>query len=210
MPRDALRLTAAGVVAAGLVLSFVAAVNAAGLCWFFTIQVCAAYLLVTLAGGSGPLRTALVVYLLALGLVFVLVLANPWSGYSMTGVTAARGGVSDVANLLLHVAAPPLALAVWLRDRPVLAHPLRLLLWLPVYPLVYLGALLLRGATWSSAADRYLYPFLDVPQIGYAEVLRNVAVAAVVIVAVGVILARAARPRPEAVSVGAAADPSRD
>ncbi|GIE98560.1 Pr6Pr family membrane protein [Paractinoplanes rishiriensis] len=177
---------AAGVVAAGLVLAFVAAPDAGGLCWYFTIQVCAGYLLLApfRAAWAGPVRTALVVYLVVAGLVFVLVLANPWNPYSMAGDPAARGTVSDLGNLLLHVVAPPLALAAWWRDRPVLRHRGRLLLLLPVYPLGYLAAILLRGT-------EYLYSFLDVPAIGYPATVRNAVMLAAVTVATGLVVTRA-------------------
>jgi hypothetical protein len=178
---------AAGVVAAGLVLAFVAAADPAGLCWYFTVQVCAGYLVLApfRARWAVPVRTALVVYLVVAGLVFGVVLANPWSPYSMAADPAARGPASDLGNLLLHVIAPPLALAAWLRDRPVLSGRGRLLLILPVYPLGYLAAVLLRGT-------EYLYPFLDVPAIGYPATVRNVAVLAAVTMVTGLALIGAA------------------
>ncbi|MFG2042954.1 Pr6Pr family membrane protein [Dactylosporangium sp. NPDC048998] len=152
---------------------------------FFTIQVDLLYLAVVALRAGDGIRTATTAYIASTAVVFVLVLANPWSGYQMVDTTAARGPVSDVANLLLHVAVPVFVVIDWFRNRP--ARPLprwASLLWL-AYPLAYLAVVLARATWWSTAADRYLYPFLDVPTIGYGQVAVNAAVFALLLVALG-------------------------
>lgn len=168
-----LRVSTALVVAVGLVLAAVAARDdLVELLFYFTVQVDLAYLVVLLAGCGDRLRTALTVYLVGTGLVFVLVLANPWSGYAMVANPEARGLVSDVGNLLLHAVAPPLAAAQWLNRRPRVALRPAYAVSLLGYPLLWLTAILLRGA-FGGAEDRYLYPFLDVPRLGYPTVALN-------------------------------------
>ncbi|MEU8155690.1 Pr6Pr family membrane protein [Micromonospora sp. NPDC048986] len=168
-----LRVSSAVVVAVGLVLAGVAARDEpVELLFYFTVQVNLAYLVVLLADCGDRLRTALTVYLVGAAVVFVLVLANPWSGYAMVATAAARGAVSDAGNLLLHAVAPPLAAAQWLNRRPRAALRPAYAVSLLGYPLLWLTVILVRGA-FGGAADRYLYPFLDVPRLGYPTVTRN-------------------------------------
>ncbi|MGW5559858.1 Pr6Pr family membrane protein [Micromonospora sp. NPDC003944] len=171
--RRVLRVGTAAVVAVGLVLAFVAARDdPVELLCYFTVQVSLAYLVVLLAGGGDVLRTALTVYLVGTALVFVLVLANPWSRYAMVADADARGTISDAGNLLLHVVAPPLAAAHWLSHRPrAVLRPVHAVSLLG-YPLLWLTVILVRGAL-DGDEDRYLYPFLDVPRLGYPTVALN-------------------------------------
>ncbi|WBB67089.1 Pr6Pr family membrane protein [Micromonospora sp. WMMD812] len=195
-----LRVSTVLVLAVGLALSFVAARDEPlELLCYFTVQVDLAYLAVLLLGGGDRLRTALTVYLVVTGLVFLLVLANPFSGYAMVATEAARGPVSDAGNLLLHAVAPPLAAADWLRRRPRPALPPAYAVSLLGYPLVWLAAILVRGAAFSRADDRYLYPFLDVPRLGYPTVAVNALVFAAAVLLLGLAAARLSRPdRPTA------------
>ncbi|GAB4107523.1 hypothetical protein GCM10028790_65420 [Micromonospora taraxaci] len=177
--RRVLRVSTAAVVAVGLVLAlFAARDEPVELLFYFTVQVNLAYLVVLLAGGGDRLRTALTVYLVGTALVFVLVLANPWSRYAMVANADARGTISDAGNLLLHVVAPPLAAAHWLSRRPRVALRPVYAVNLLGYPLVWLTVILLRGAL-KGGEDRYLYPFLDVPRLGYPTVALNAVLFAV-------------------------------
>ncbi|MGK5742093.1 Pr6Pr family membrane protein [Micromonospora sp. URMC 103] len=192
-----LRASTVVVLAVGLTLAFVAAWDEPlELLLYFTVQVDLAYLAVLLSGGGDRLRTALTIYLVVTGLVFVLVLANPWSGYTMAATADARGPVSDAGNLLLHAVAPPLAAAEWLTRRPRRPLPWAYAVGLLAYPLVWLAAVLVRGALFSRADDRYLYPFLDVPRLGCPTVVANALVFAAVVLLLGLAATRLSRPRP--------------
>ncbi|RKN34797.1 Pr6Pr family membrane protein [Micromonospora musae] len=194
-----LRASTVVVLLVGLALALVAARDEPlELLWYFTIQVDLAYLAVLRLGRADRLRTALTVYLVVTGLVFVLVLANPWSGYSMMATADARGAVSDAGNLLLHVVAPPLAAADWLSHRPRPAPPRRYPVTLLAYPLAWLTAILVRGAGSDQAEERYLYPFLDVPRFGYPTVVVNALAFATLLLLLGLTAARLSHPAPAA------------
>ncbi|RAO35887.1 hypothetical protein PSN13_02311 [Micromonospora saelicesensis] len=165
-----LRVSTAAVLAVGLTLAGVAArEEPVELLFYFTVQVDLAYLVVLLAGCGDRVRTALTVYLVGTAVVFVLVLVNPWSGYAMVAIPEARGLVSDAGNLLLHAVVPPLAAAQWLNRRPRAALRPAYAVGLLGYPLLWLTVILVRGAF----GGRYLYPFLDVPRLGYPTVALN-------------------------------------
>ncbi|MEH1169501.1 hypothetical protein V6V47_29390 [Micromonospora sp. CPCC 205539] len=124
-----LRGSAVVVVAVGLVLSVIAARDEpVELLFYFTVQVNLAYLVVLLAGGGDRLRTALAVYLVGTALVFVLVLANPWSGYAMVATADARGPVSDAGNLLLHAVAAVAAVIMGLAGGLTSTRPANLMI----------------------------------------------------------------------------------
>ncbi|MER7444897.1 Pr6Pr family membrane protein [Micromonospora avicenniae] len=199
MAGRALRVSTAVVLVVGLALAFVAARDdPLELLCYFTIQVDLAYLVVLPIGSADRPRTALTVYLVVTGLVFVLVLANPWSGYSMVATADARGTVSDAGNLLLHVVAPPLATADWLTRRPRTAPPRTYAVSLLAYPLLWLTAILLRAAGSDPTQERYLYPFLDVNRLGYPTVVVNALVFATLVLLLGLTAARLSRPAPAA------------
>ncbi|RLP92266.1 hypothetical protein EAD89_09220 [Micromonospora sp. BL4] len=202
-----LRVSAGAVVAVGLALSVIAArEEPVELLFYFTVQVNLAYLVALLAGGGERLRTALAVYLVGTALVFVLVLANPWSGYAMVATVDARGPVSDAGNLLLHAVAPPLAAAEWLTRRPRAALRPAYAVSLLAYPLVWLTVILVRGAL-GRDEDRYLYPFLDVPRLGYPTVVLNALLFALTLLLIALTAVRLTRPDP---SPGYAPLPRRD
>ncbi|MGW3606186.1 Pr6Pr family membrane protein [Micromonospora sp. NPDC005161] len=188
-----LRVSVGAVIAVGLALSVIAARDEpVELLFYFTVQVDLAYLVALLAGGD-RLHTALTVYLVGTALVFVLVLANPWSGYAMVATTDARGPVSDAGNLLLHAVAPPLAAAEWLTRRPRAALRPVYAVSLLGYPLVWLTVILVRGAL-GRADDRYLYPFLDVPRLGYPTVVLNALLFALTLLLIALTAVRLTRP----------------
>ncbi|MEU4553076.1 Pr6Pr family membrane protein [Micromonospora violae] len=198
----ALRVSTAVVVAVGLALAGVAARDEpVELLFYFTVQVNIAYLVVLLAGCGDRLRTALTVYLVGTALVFVLVLANPWSGYAMVANPDARGTISDAGNLLLHAVAPPLAAAQWLHRRPRVALRPAYAVSLLGYPLLWLTVILLRGA-FGEAEDRYLYPFLDVPRLGYPTVALNALLFGLTLVLIALTAVRLTRRRCDGLSGG--------
>ncbi len=104
-------------------------------------------------------RMVIVVYIVTTGIIYALLLASLWSPQ----------GLQMTVNVLMHYVTPLLFPLSWLlledhgrlawRDGPKVL----------IYPLVYLGYSLLRGAFIGS----YPYPFIDVNLLGAAGVFRN-------------------------------------
>jgi hypothetical protein len=97
--------------------------------------------------------------ILLVGLAYHLLLQRLW----------APEGLALVADALLHYAVPVGALAIWLtyphRVPLALTAPLR---WAS-YPIAYLSYALIRG----ELLGRYPYPFINVLDIGYRQILVN-------------------------------------
>lgn len=81
-----------------------------------------------------------------------------------------------VANMMLHVLAPLLAVVVWLWVGPRPRVSVRTVWWSVVYPIAWLVYTFVRGA----ATGWYPYPFLDVTVLGYGPALTNATLVAVV------------------------------
>lgn len=103
---------------------------------------------------------------------------------AVTGIvynTVLRGLVTltpsgAVANVMLHVLAPLLAVVVWLWVGPRPRVSVRTVWWSVVYPIAWLVYTFVRGA----ATGWYPYPFLDVTVLGYGPALTNATLVAVV------------------------------
>jgi hypothetical protein len=176
-------LRVAIVVAVLLALIAVELTSRSGVLWrliTFTYQVnvlAAAYYLWTLASPRADtragLRGAVVVYVVVAGLVWNLFL----TGYSM-GYT--------LANFLLHVVVPVLAVTEWLlagRNQ----GPLRWwqpLVWL-IYPTAYMALALL---VLNRLGRRAPYYFLDPEAVGTATVVANVCLLAAIFLVLGYVL----------------------
>jgi len=148
---------------------------------YFTIQsnILAALVLTAFAFKGGPdewlvhpfVRSAVAVYIAMVGLVYVVLLRHLWSPV----------GAQWIADVALHYVMPVGYLAFWLAC--VRKSGLRWydpLLWL-IYPLFYLGFLLVRG----KLSGFYPYPFIDAKALGYAGVAANTAGLLVVCAAIG-------------------------
>jgi hypothetical protein len=106
-----------------------------------------------------PVVTAMVVYILFVGLAYNLLLRYFWT----------PSGYRAVLNECLHTVVPLLSVLYWVMFVPRFHLTLRhCLLWL-IYPLAYLFITLWRGST----SDFYPYPFIDVGELGYPHVLLN-------------------------------------
>jgi lysylphosphatidylglycerol synthetase-like protein (DUF2156 family) len=108
-----------------------------------------------------PVVTAVVVYMVFVGLAYNLLLRGLWTPV----------GYRAVLNECLHTVLPLLSALYWLFFVPrfhLRVH--QCLLWL-IYPLGYLSATLWRGFN----SDFYPYPFINVDELGFAHVLINVA-----------------------------------
>jgi hypothetical protein len=130
------------------------------------------------------LATGAAVAIAVVGIVYATVLARLWNPQ----------GLHLVANVMLHYIAPPLFLVWWASfGRDGSSRLADVPKWL-IYPLVYLGVVLARGAV----VHEYPYPFLDPAPNGAASVaIACTAIFAlfVVIAAVLVIADRSLAPR---------------
>jgi hypothetical protein len=88
-------------------------------------------------------------------------------------------GKAAAADHLLHKVVPALAVVGWLVFGPRRTVTTEVVRGAVVIPVVWLAFTLVRGPL---ASDFYPYPFVDVADLGYARVLVNVAVVAVLFV----------------------------
>ncbi len=101
--------------------------------------------------------TAIAVYILVVGIVYNIILRQLW----------APVGMQKLVDELLHVVVPLLYFVYWVKFvSPMLLPWRKAITWL-LYPLVYLVFVLLRG----SVSNYYPYPFLDVFNHGYQQVM---------------------------------------
>lgn len=103
--------------------------------------------------------SAVTVYIVFVGIAYNVLLRHLWTPH----------GYRSLLNESMHTIIPLLCAAYWLLFVPRFIHSRReRLAWL-VYPLGYLVVTFWRG----TETDFYPYPFIDVGQLGYAEVLVN-------------------------------------
>ncbi|MBU0935094.1 MAG: Pr6Pr family membrane protein [Spirochaetes bacterium] len=132
---------------------------------YFTIQsnimaaLIAASLLFSRKVPSAALRSAVLLYILITGSVYILVLRTAWApiGWSLAG------------DLLLHYATPLLYLLLWLLQRGQGGLKRSFFLYINVYPILYLMFTLIKGAI----LHKYPYPFINVDQLGLTAALAN-------------------------------------
>lgn len=108
---------------------------------------------------EADVQAALAVYIAIVGITYNLTLRRIW----------APQGLQRVVDELLHVVIPILFSLYW-----ALFVPKNTLEWMDIFPwmifpLVYLGIVLLRGAF----SGWYPYPFINVKAIGYPRTLIN-------------------------------------
>lgn len=137
---------------------------------FFTIQSNIMASAVFLAAGLGAftgrksgifdaLRGAVTLYMAMTGVIYALLL----SGNEVSLQTTVPW-----VNLILHYIAPVVMVSDWLINPPRQVQGRVAITWL-AYPLLYVGYSLIRG----SEVQWYPYPFLNVSQHGYMQVLLN-------------------------------------
>ena len=103
--------------------------------------------------------TAITVYILIVGLVYQVLLRHLWS----------PTGLQRVVDEMLHSLNPLLVLIFWIMNRK--GNNLQyksLLKWL-IFPLAYLVFVLIRG----EISGFYPYPFINVTEIGFQQVIIN-------------------------------------
>jgi hypothetical protein len=106
-----------------------------------------------------PVLTAVVVYIVFVGLAYNGLLRHVWT----------PSGYRALLNELLHTVIPLLCALYWLLFVPRFHLLLRDCIFWLAYPLCYLFMTLWRG----SETDFYPYPFIDVTELGYERVLIN-------------------------------------
>lgn len=120
--------------------------------------------------------TAVVVYIVFVGLAYNVLLRHLWT----------PSGYRAVLNECLHTVTPLLSALYWVLYVPRFHLNIRhCLLWM-IYPLAYLIVTLWRGET----SDFYPYPFIDVGELGYPHVFLNATMLVLVfIILMGVFIA---------------------
>ncbi len=136
-------------------------------------------LAVRLHRGSTLFRTfrlAAVIAITVTGVVFHLTLAQL---QELTGWNA-------VADAILHTVSPSLCAIGWLLVGPRGQLNRRVVLATVIAPVCWLAYALIRGALVQDrfGNDYYAYPFMNVPQHGYHLVLVNVAIVALLFLAI--------------------------
>ncbi len=103
--------------------------------------------------------TAITVYILVVGMVYQVLLRSLWTPV----------GMQRLVDELLHTFIPAFMLFYWFffENKAVLKFSM-IGKWL-LYPLTYLVFILVRGAF----SDFYPYPFVQVNELGYQQVLIN-------------------------------------
>ena len=125
--------------------------------------------------GRYTVFSAITVYIVIVGGVYQVALRQVWE----------PEGLQLLVDEALHTMTPAYMLILWLRTRPTSRIAWQgIPLWL-VYPLVYFGYVLIRGAF----SGFYPYPFVDVEKLGMAAVLRNASVIVLAFLFCSVLLA---------------------
>ncbi|MEV6961356.1 Pr6Pr family membrane protein [Streptomyces sp. NPDC051207] len=151
----------------------------------------------------GGLTGAVLLYVLIAAGVHHALLTNDTALLTLMGerapTTAPPAPWQTLADHTLHTVIPLAALLDWLLlSPPGRLHLRQAVAWL-LYPLAYLAFSLARGALLEPGTPaRYLYPFLDVDQHGYRDVLGNALLLGLCCYALAVLLVALdhARPNP--------------
>lgn len=103
--------------------------------------------------------TAVTVYITIVGAVYQVLLRHIWS----------PTGLQKLVDELLHTIIPLLVIIYWCTWKNKVYLTYRKIFAWAIYPLVYFGYILLRGAS----SHFYPYPFINVDTLGYTQVLIN-------------------------------------
>ncbi|MGW6010686.1 Pr6Pr family membrane protein [Streptomyces sp. NPDC055210] len=148
-----------------------------------------------------PLRPSVtastLLYAVGTGLVYHLILADDATAFSMTSDGSALTGWHAVTNQLLHTVVPVAVALDWLLlTRPGALRLHSAATWL-ILPVAYLAYTVTRGLLLPQGTPaRYRYPFLDVSEHGYVEVLGNVTILGLACYALAVLLVALDHIRP--------------
>lgn len=166
----AFRILAGGAIVVAIVAQFLQSssmteVNPFNFFGYFTIQsniiAAVAFLASALFIGTAKTQPSWVIYLRALATVLMAIVGIVYNTL-LAGLDLAGSFNLQWSNDILHIVIPIYAVADWLLfgDRPAL--PFSKLWLMLIYPLIWLGVILVRGAT-----DGWVpYPFLNPAQEG--------------------------------------------
>lgn len=127
--------------------------------FYFTSQLWAKNQDVNSFWGKPGVLTAITVYILVVGIVYQVALRHTWNPQ----------GIARVVDELLHTINPLMVLVFWVVFE--LKHEIswpQIYLWL-IYPFIYLLITISKGYY----TGFYPYPFVNVPELGYALVAVN-------------------------------------
>lgn len=103
--------------------------------------------------------TAITVYILIVGLIYQIILRSTWN----------PTGMQKLVDELLHTIIPVLVVIYWyLFENKTSLNYRHILKW-SIYPLLYLIYILIRG----NFSGFYPYPFINVSEIGFTNVIIN-------------------------------------
>jgi len=97
-------------------------------------------------------RGAVLVYITVTFTLFAALLDSLWD----------PEGLTEVLSIVTHYIVPIAVIIDWLITEKHGTYEWRMVLWWYLYPMVYLGYLVVRG----SVTGDYIYPFLDLDEIG--------------------------------------------
>ena len=123
-----------------------------------------------------PLRLAALVGITVTGIVYSTVLA---------AIHQPNGAAQIAINTIVHYVVPVMMVLGWLAFGPRPRVDRTSVLWSLLFPALWLGYTLVRGAIWHW----YPYPFLDVTTHGYPRVILNAALVTDVLAAVAALFA---------------------
>ena len=145
---------------------------------FFTVQSNILVLIAALSLAANPARDGSLWRVVRLDAVLAITVTGVVHYVALRPIQDLSGWDS-VADVLLHVVSPILALAGWLafgpRPRIDAIDVGRSVIW----PVLWLAYTLIHGAV----TDWYPYPFIDVGEIGYGRTLINAAIVTVIFLA---------------------------
>ncbi|TWD79910.1 hypothetical protein FB561_0976 [Kribbella amoyensis] len=127
---------------------------------------------------AGPVPESMLFRTLRLNGVLCIAVTGIVYHVALAGLDALTGAAA-LANFLLHTATPVLGLLGWLLFGPRGQSDPRVVAWSLVFPLLWLGFTLIRG----EGTGFYPYPFVNVAEHGYARVLLNCLLVAVLFLA---------------------------
>ena len=142
--------------------------------------------------GRRAVRLAALFGITVTGIVYSTVLA---------AIHQPSGTAETTVNAIVHYVVPVMMVAGWLAFGPRPRIDRRTVAWSLLFPVLWLGYTLARGAIWHW----YPYPFLDVTSHGYTKVVINALLVTVVLGVVAALFAAGDRwlpatPRPARVS----------
>lgn len=124
---------------------------------------------------SRPIVTSgLATHMAMVGIVYALLLRHTWD----------PEGLQKIADMVLHDIAPVMFFGCWLIALPKARLSWKNVLFWLLYPLIYLGFILSRGAL----TRRYPYPFIDAGKLGYPLVLANATALVIAFLVLGLLV----------------------